>query len=49
MSSSMLVESLRGSITVLDALECFVYQHGLHHIGEVEFVRGLLGLGGFTK
>lgn len=32
----------------LDALECFVYQHGLRHIGEIEFARGLLGLGGLT-
>ena len=36
-------------ITVLDALECWVYQHGLRHMGEIEYVRGLLGLGGLTS
>lgn len=35
-------------LRTLDALEAFVYQHGLRHIGEVEFARGLLGLGGLT-
>ncbi len=33
----------------LDALECFVYQHGLRHMGEVEHGRSLVGLGGMTS
>lgn len=36
-------------ITVLDALECWLYQHGLRHMGEVELARGLVGLGGMTS
>ncbi|HET9689529.1 MAG TPA: hypothetical protein VFP61_00115 [Acidimicrobiales bacterium] len=36
-------------ITVLDALECWIYQHGMRHMGEIEYVRGLLGLGGLTS
>ena len=36
-------------ITVLDALECWIYQHGLRHMGEVELARGLVGLGGMTS
>jgi len=35
-------------ITVLDALECWIYQHGLRHMGEIELARGLVGLGGLT-
>ena len=33
----------------LDALECFVYQHGLRHMGEIEHGRALVGLGGMTS
>jgi hypothetical protein len=36
-------------ITVLDALECWIYQHGLRHMGEIELARGLVGLGGTTS
>ena len=36
-------------ITVLDALECWVYQHALRHMGEIELSRGALGLGGMTS
>jgi hypothetical protein len=36
-------------ITVLDGLECWLYQHGLRHMGEVELARGLVGLGGMTS
>jgi hypothetical protein len=36
-------------ITVLDALECWCYQHGLRHMGEIELARGLVGLGGMTS
>jgi hypothetical protein len=37
-----------GPLRRLDALECFVYQHGLRHMGEVEHGRALVGLGGMT-
>ena len=33
----------------LDILECFVYQHGLRHMGEVEHGRALVGLKGMTS
>jgi hypothetical protein len=33
----------------LDVLECFVYQHGLRHMGEIEHGRALVGLGGMTS
>ncbi|HVC70962.1 MAG TPA: DinB family protein [Acidimicrobiales bacterium] len=36
-------------LTVLDALECWLYQHGLRHMGEIELARGLVGLGGMTS
>ena len=36
-------------ITVLDAIECWIYQHGLRHMGEIELARGLVGLGGMTS
>jgi hypothetical protein len=31
-----------------DALECWIYQHGLRHMGEIEHARALVGLGGMT-
>ncbi len=33
----------------LDVLECFVYQHGLRHMGEIEHGRALVGLQGMTS
>ena len=36
-------------ITILDATECWLYQHGLRHMGEIELARGLVGLGGMTS
>jgi hypothetical protein len=36
-------------ITVLDGVECWIYQHGLRHMGEIELARGLVGLGGLTS
>jgi len=36
-------------ITLLDATECWIYQHGLRHMGEIELARGLVGLGGMTS
>ena len=36
-------------ITVLDGFECWLYQHGLRHMGEIELARALVGLGGMTS
>jgi hypothetical protein len=36
-------------ITRSDALECWVYQHALRHMGEIEHARSLVGLGGMTS
>ncbi|MBM3798895.1 MAG: DinB family protein [Actinobacteria bacterium] len=36
-------------ITVLDGFECWIYQHGLRHMGEIELARGLVGLQGMTS
>jgi hypothetical protein len=36
-------------ITRSDAVECWIYQHGLRHMGEVEHARALVGLGGMTS
>ena len=36
-------------ITLLDATECWIYQHGLRHMGEIEHARGLVGLQGMTS
>ena len=36
-------------ITVLDGFECWHYQHGLRHMGEIELARGLVGLQGMTS
>ena len=36
-------------IKVLDGFECWLYQHGLRHMGEIELARGLVGLGGMTS
>ncbi len=36
-------------ITRLDAMECWWYQHGLRHMGEIEHARALVGLGGMTS
>jgi hypothetical protein len=38
-----------GPVRRLEVLECFVYQHGLRHMGEVEHGRALLGLQGMTS
>ena len=32
-----------------DAIECWIYQHGLRHMGEIELARALVGLGGMTS
>ncbi len=36
-------------ITRLDGVECWIYQHGLRHMGEIEHARALVGLGGMTS
>ncbi len=36
-------------ITRLDAAECWIYQHGLRHMGEIEHARALVGLPGMTS
>ncbi|MDZ7676692.1 MAG: hypothetical protein U5K30_16695 [Acidimicrobiales bacterium] len=36
-------------ITKLDAIECWWYQHGLRHMGEIEHARALVGLEGMTS
>lgn len=33
----------------LDAIECWIYQHGLRHMGEIEHARSLVGLQGMTS
>jgi hypothetical protein len=33
----------------LDAIECWIYQHGLRHMGEIEHARALVGLQGMTS
>ncbi len=38
-----------GPLRKLDVVECFVYQHGLRHMGEIEHGRALVGLGGMTS
>ena len=36
-------------ITVLDGIECWIYQHGLRHMGEIELSRSFVGLTGMTS
>lgn len=36
-------------ITLLVAAECWIYQHGLRHMGEIELARGFVGLNGMTS
>ncbi|HEV2370350.1 MAG TPA: hypothetical protein VGR90_10780, partial [Acidimicrobiales bacterium] len=36
-------------ITRNDAAECWIYQHGLRHMGEIEHARALVGLQGMTS
>ena len=43
------VADARSVTTLLDATECWIYQHGLRHMGEIELARGLVGLGGMTS
>ena len=43
-----LVVGPNGPARLADMLECFIYQHGIRHLGEVEHARALVGLGGLT-
>ena len=36
-------------ITRSDAIESWIYQHALRHMGEIEHARALVGLGGMTS
>src|SRR5687767_15740500 len=36
-------------ITRVDGAECWIYQHGLRHMGEIEHARALVGLEGMTS
>lgn len=36
-------------ILFVDAVECWIYQHGIRHLGELEHARALVGLGGMTS
>ena len=36
-------------ISRLDGAECWIYQHGLRHMGEIEHARALVGLQGMTS
>jgi hypothetical protein len=36
-------------VTRLDGIECWIYQHGLRHMGEIEHARALVGLQGMTS
>jgi hypothetical protein len=38
-----------GPLRKLEVLECFIYQHGLRHMGEIEHGRALVGLKGMTN
>jgi hypothetical protein len=42
------VIGLQAPLRKLEVIECFVYQHGLRHMGEIEHGRALVGLGGLT-
>ena len=41
--------AMGAGITVLDGYECWLCQHGLRHMGEIELARGFVGLGGMTS
>lgn len=38
-----------GGITRCDAIESWIVQHALRHLGEIEHARSLVGLGGLTS
>jgi hypothetical protein len=38
-----------GGISRSDAIECWIYQHALRHMGEIEHARAMVGLSGMTS
>lgn len=38
-----------GPYTLMDGIECWIFQHGIRHLGEMEHARALVGLGGLTS
>ena len=36
-------------LTVLDCIECWFFQHGMRHMGEIELSRAFVGLQGMTS
>ncbi|MGD9933705.1 MAG: hypothetical protein AB7T37_08280, partial [Dehalococcoidia bacterium] len=44
-----IVIGLDAPLRKLEVLECFIYQHGLRHMGEIEHGRALVGLQGMTS
>lgn len=40
---------VQDQIRLVDAIECWVFQHGIRHMGELEHARALVGLGGMTS
>jgi hypothetical protein len=41
-----LLVGTRENVRVIDAVEAWIYQHGIRHAGELEHARALVGLGG---
>jgi hypothetical protein len=44
-----MVIGLDAPLRKLEVVECFIYQHGLRHMGEIEHGRALVGLAGLTS
>jgi hypothetical protein len=44
----LLLAPAGGPVRVVHALESFIYQHSLRHLGELEHARALVGLGGLS-
>ncbi len=44
-----IVIGLDAPLRNLEVFECFIYQHGLRHMGEIEHGRALVGLQGMTS
>jgi hypothetical protein len=44
-----MVIGLDAPLRKLEVVECFIYQHGLRHMGEIEHGRALVGLPGLTS
>jgi hypothetical protein len=44
-----MVIGLDAPLRKMEVIECFIYQHGLRHMGEIEHGRALVGLPGMTS